>query len=143
MHTTYIHTCTSRSYIHVLIYMYILIYTNILYIGRVAQLAVVGYLVPELIGKFPGSVGYPGMEVNFADIPNGVDALTVLPSFGSFQIAASIGFWELFGWKETGDSIGDFGLGAQVLYTNACIHTFIHIFILTRKCTSVYVHTYT
>ena len=28
--------------------------------GRVAQLAVVGYLVPELIGKFPGSVGYPG-----------------------------------------------------------------------------------
>lgn len=83
--------------------------------GRVAQLAVVGYLVPELIGKFPGSVGYPGMEVNFADIPNGVDALTVLPSFGSFQIAASIGFWELFGWKETGDSIGDFGLGAQYL----------------------------
>jgi len=83
--------------------------------GRVAQLAVVGYLVPELFGKFPGSVGYPGMEVNFADIPNGVDALTVLPSFGSFQIAASIGFWELFGWKETGKSIGDFGLGAQYL----------------------------
>ena len=53
--------------------------------------------------------------MNFADIPNGVDALTVLPSFGSFQIAASIGWWELFGWKETGESIGDFGLGAQYL----------------------------
>merc|ERR1711998_829722 len=82
--------------------------------GRVAQLAVIGYLVPELIGKFPGSVGYPGMEVNFADIPNGVGALTVLPSFGSFQIAASIGFWELFGWQQ-GDSIGDFKFGDQYL----------------------------
>ena len=55
--------------------------------GRVCQLAVLGYVVPE-IARFPGSVG----GVNFADIPNGVQALSVLPAFGAFQIAASVKF---------------------------------------------------
>jgi hypothetical protein len=53
--------------------------------GRVCQLAVLGYVVPEIV-RFPGSIG----GVNFADIPNGVQALSAVPAFGAFQIAASV-----------------------------------------------------
>lgn len=76
--------------------------------GRVAQLAVVGYIVQELV-RFPGAIGV-NSEISFNDIPNGVDALSVLPGGGWFQIGASIGFWELFGWKQVeGSTPGDFG----------------------------------
>lgn len=35
-----------------------------------------------------------------------------LLAFGWFQIAASIGFWEIFGWQQTeGGNPGDFGYG--------------------------------
>ena len=73
--------------------------------GRVCQLAVVGFLAAEAF-RFPGSIG----GVDFADIPNGVAALNVLPAFGWAQIAMSIGYWETFGWKQTeGSTPGDFG----------------------------------
>jgi len=79
--------------------------------GRVCQLAVVGFLAAES-GRFPGSIG----GVDFADIPNGVAALNVLPAFGWAQIAMSIGYWEMFGWKQVeGSTPGDFDFkGNQV-----------------------------
>ena len=75
--------------------------------GRVAMLAVVGYLVAS-IARFPGAIDLDG--TTFQSIPNGLDAFKVVPAFGWFQIAASIGYWEIFGWKQAEDgAIGDFG----------------------------------
>jgi hypothetical protein len=75
--------------------------------GRVAMLAVVGYLVQE-IARFPGAIDLDG--TTFQSIPNGVAALSAIPAFGWFQIAASIGYWEIFGWKQSPDGpVGDFG----------------------------------
>ena len=49
--------------------------------GRVAMLAVLGYIVPEFY-RFPGEL-YPGLK--FADIPNGIQAVNVIP--GVFWMA--------------------------------------------------------
>ncbi len=77
--------------------------------GRVAMLAVVGYLVAE-IARFPGAIDLDG--TTFQSIPNGVAAIKAIPAFGWFQIAASIGYWEIFGWKQVEDGeVGDFGTG--------------------------------
>jgi hypothetical protein len=56
--------------------------------GRAAMLAVIGYVVPEFY-RFPGEL-YPGLA--FKDIPNGVQAIKVIP--GEFWIATffAIGF---------------------------------------------------
>ena len=43
--------------------------------GRAAMLAVIGYIVPEVY-RFPGELA-PGLK--FADIPNGIDAINVIP----------------------------------------------------------------
>lgn len=77
--------------------------------GRIAMLAVVGYLVAE-IARFPGAIDLDG--TTFQSIPNGVAALKAIPPFGWFQIAASIGYWEIFGFKQVEGSVpGDFGWG--------------------------------
>jgi hypothetical protein len=76
--------------------------------GRVSMLAVLGYLVAE-IARFPGSIDLDG--TSFQSIPNGVGAITVIPAFGWFQIAASVGYWEIFGWQKASDTAGDFGTG--------------------------------
>jgi hypothetical protein len=46
--------------------------------GRVAQLAVLGYIVPEVF-KFPGEIA-PG--VTFESIPNGIAAISAVPALG-------------------------------------------------------------
>ena len=56
--------------------------------GRVAQLAVLGYIVPEIF-RFPGEIA-PG--VSFASIPNGVAAISAIPSLGWIQIFFLIGY---------------------------------------------------
>jgi len=55
--------------------------------GRVAQLAVLGYIAPEIF-RWPGEIA-PGLK--FADIPNGVAALDVIPSLGWAQMIFLIG----------------------------------------------------
>jgi hypothetical protein len=63
--------------------------------GRVAQLAVLGYIAPETY-RF----GYdlvPG-EVNTADIPNGIAAINAVPFLGWVQIFAFVGCVETYGW---------------------------------------------
>jgi hypothetical protein len=79
--------------------------------GRVAQLAVLGLIVAQYV-RFPGGVGYD-FGISFDDIPNGVGALSVIPAFGWFQIGASIGWWEIYGWKQVeGSTPGDFGFNS-------------------------------
>lgn len=79
--------------------------------GRVAMLAVTGYVVAE-IARFPGAIDLDG--TTFTSIPNGLAAITAIPAFGWFQIAASIGWWEIFGWKQVeGANPGDFGYGNE------------------------------
>jgi Chlorophyll A-B binding protein len=56
--------------------------------GRVSQLAVLGYIAPEIY-HFPGDIA-PG--VSFASIPNGIQALTAVPALGWMQIFFLIGF---------------------------------------------------
>ena len=56
--------------------------------GRVAMLAVTGYIVQESV-RFPGPLD--GANLLFADIPNGVGAIGVVPSLGWLQLVASIG----------------------------------------------------
>lgn len=56
--------------------------------GRVAMLAVVGYVTQEIY-RFPGDIDLSGTK--FADIPNGVAALSAVPAFGWVQILFTIG----------------------------------------------------
>ena len=58
--------------------------------GRVAQLAVLGYLVQE-IGRFPGELS---LGLKFDDVPNGIDAISVVPALGWAQIFIGVGLVE-------------------------------------------------
>merc|ERR1719343_1447626 len=53
--------------------------------GRICMLAAMGYITPELTGKFPGSLS-PSLGLKFADVPNGLAALGKVPFTGWFQI---------------------------------------------------------
>jgi hypothetical protein len=55
--------------------------------GRVAMLAVVGYVVPEFY-RFGGTID---LNLKFADIPNGIAALSAVPALGWLQIFILIG----------------------------------------------------
>eukprot|EP00413_Alexandrium_margalefii_P025477 CAMPEP_0204580066 /NCGR_PEP_ID=MMETSP0661-20131031/43846_1 /ASSEMBLY_ACC=CAM_ASM_000606 /TAXON_ID=109239 /ORGANISM="Alexandrium margalefi, Strain AMGDE01CS-322" /LENGTH=800 /DNA_ID=CAMNT_0051589131 /DNA_START=52 /DNA_END=2454 /DNA_ORIENTATION=+ len=55
--------------------------------GRVSMLATMGYITPELTGKFPGYLS-PSMDLKYEDIPNGLAAISKVPGFGWFQIVA-------------------------------------------------------
>mmetsp|Transcript_3648 Transcript_3648/g.3767 ORF Transcript_3648/g.3767 Transcript_3648/m.3767 type:complete len:199 (+) Transcript_3648:56-652(+) len=79
--------------------------------GRVAQLAVFGYLFQEYF-RLPGTVDFVH---KFSDFPNGIAAVGAIPSFGWAQIVASIGYWELIGWEDNATGVpGDFGFGKGV-----------------------------
>ena len=79
--------------------------------GRIAMLAVAGYLVQEAGIRLPGNIDYSG--TSFASIPNGFDALTAIPQAGLLQIIGFIGFLELGVMKDItgGEHIGDFRNG--------------------------------
>uniref|UniRef100_A0A7S3L4E7 Uncharacterized protein n=1 Tax=Amphora coffeiformis TaxID=265554 RepID=A0A7S3L4E7_9STRA len=62
--------------------------------GRIAQLAVVGFLVQEAGIRLPGNIDLAGTK--FADIPNGYAGLEMIPYAGKLQIFAFIGFLEVF-----------------------------------------------
>jgi hypothetical protein len=69
--------------------------------GRVAMLAVVGYVVAETT-RFPGEIA-PGLK--FADVPNGVAALNAIPSLGWAQMFFFIGAVDYYGF------LGNFEIG--------------------------------
>jgi len=70
--------------------------------GRVAQLAVLGYVVPEFF-RFNYDMDLSGL--NTQDIPNGIAALYTIPLAGLAQIIFFIGFIERDGL------LGDFEIG--------------------------------
>merc|ERR1712174_142030 len=53
--------------------------------GRVSMLATMGYITPEVSGKFPGYLS-PSTELKFADIPNGLAAISKVPAAGWAQM---------------------------------------------------------
>lgn len=64
--------------------------------GRVAMMAVLGYIAPETY-RF----GYnltPDGSVNTNDLPNGIAAINALPFLGWVQILAFVGCVETYGW---------------------------------------------
>merc|ERR1712050_454487 len=64
--------------------------------GRISMLAGMGYMTPEITGKFPGYLS-PSLDLKFSDIPNGLAAFSKVPALGWAQIAAYMGFVELSG----------------------------------------------
>merc|ERR1712039_765915 len=62
--------------------------------GRVSMLATMGYITPEITGKWPGYLS-PSMGLKFADIPNGLAAISKVPAAGWGQIVAYAAFCEL------------------------------------------------
>jgi len=76
--------------------------------GRVSMLATIGYIVPEYF-KFDGECS-PSTGLKFADIPNGLKALSAVPPAGLAQMVAFAGFIELVANKPTGEP-GNFGKG--------------------------------
>jgi hypothetical protein len=68
--------------------------------GRVAQLAVIGYVVPEFY-KFPGDIA-PGLP--FASVPNGLAALDAIPTLGWLQMFFFIGSVDYWGLLILGDT---------------------------------------
>merc|ERR1719284_255621 len=61
--------------------------------GRISMLAAMGYMTPEIIGKFPGYLS-PSQNLKFADVPNGLAAISKVPVAGWAQIIAYMAFCE-------------------------------------------------
>merc|ERR1712198_108654 len=61
--------------------------------GRLSMLATMGYITPEITGKFPGFLSL-SKEVAFEDIPNGLAAISKVPGAGWLQIVAFCLFCE-------------------------------------------------
>ncbi|CAE8612232.1 unnamed protein product [Polarella glacialis] len=62
--------------------------------GRVCMLATMGYITPEVAGHWPGYLSF-SEKVKFADIPNGLAAISKVPGLGWFQIIAYAAFCEI------------------------------------------------
>lgn len=80
--------------------------------GRIAMLAVVGHLVQQNT-RLPGMLSVSA-NLSFADVPNGLAALTKIPPAGVAQIIAFVGFLELAVMKNVEGSFpGDFTVGGN------------------------------
>merc|ERR1712228_61437 len=53
--------------------------------GRISMLAAMGYMTPEITGKFPGMLS-PTQGLSFQDVPNGLKAISIVPAAGWVQI---------------------------------------------------------
>jgi hypothetical protein len=78
--------------------------------GRVAMFACIGYIVPEYT-KFPGYLA-PSADLKFADVPNGLAAVSKVPAEGWLQWLALCGFYEVCinGESASGEP-GNYGRG--------------------------------
>ena len=78
--------------------------------GRISMLAAMGFMTPEITGKFPGYLS-PSAGLKFADVPNGLAAISKVPALGWAQIIGYMGFVEVSGGFEDYKSgtPGDYG----------------------------------
>ena len=67
--------------------------------GRNCMMAPMGYMTPELTGKWPDFLS-PSAGLKFTDIPNGLGAISKVPALGWAQIVALFGFTEFSGGFE-------------------------------------------
>ena len=85
--------------------------------GRIAMLAIAGYLTTAAGVRLPGSISN-SEGLSFSDIPAGFEALKNIPGAGLFQLFAFVGFLETFVMKDSangaapGEFPGDFRNGA-------------------------------
>merc|ERR1712241_1287911 len=84
--------------------------------GRISMLATMGYITPELTGKFSGYLS-PSAGLKFADIPNGLAAVSKVPAVGWLQIVIYGGLCEASGWNARGEAPGDFQWKPPLLAT--------------------------
>jgi len=78
--------------------------------GRISMFATIGYMVPEYY-KFDGFLS-PSYGVKFADVPNGLGALSKVPALGIFQIITFAGIVELQVYNDqVNDEPGNYGAG--------------------------------
>merc|ERR1719188_1588035 len=75
--------------------------------GRVSMYACIGYIVPEYF-KWPGSLS-PSLGLQFEDIPNGLAAISKVPSSGWTQIVGFCGIYEFFLYRYNGKEPGNYG----------------------------------
>eukprot|EP00522_Entomoneis_paludosa_P016206 CAMPEP_0172440648 /NCGR_PEP_ID=MMETSP1065-20121228/1290_1 /TAXON_ID=265537 /ORGANISM="Amphiprora paludosa, Strain CCMP125" /LENGTH=203 /DNA_ID=CAMNT_0013189611 /DNA_START=7 /DNA_END=618 /DNA_ORIENTATION=- len=61
--------------------------------GRIAMIAVVGYLVQESGLRWPGAIDLSGLQ--FSDIPNGYAAFEAIPYAGKLQMFCAVGALEV------------------------------------------------
>ena len=76
--------------------------------GRVAMYATIGYIVPEYF-RWPGDLS-PSNGLSFSEVPNGLAAISKVPSGGWTQIVAFCGFYELSVYPYSGEP-GNYGKG--------------------------------
>ena len=91
-------------------------YTEIKH-GRIAMLAVVGYLTTEAGIRLPGRIDFRGDD--FADIPSGYAALETIPFLGNIQLLCFIGALEVFVMRDfagVAEFPGDLRNGIPTLY---------------------------
>merc|ERR1719288_72328 len=82
--------------------------------GRISMLATMGYITPEIVGKLPGSLS-PSKGLAFADIPNGLGAISKVPLPGLAQIVAYCAFCEISGMEGRGEEPGNFNFKPPLL----------------------------
>merc|ERR1719375_156559 len=79
--------------------------------GRISMLACIGYIWPELGGKFPGYLS-PSLGIEFKDVPNGLGAISKVPGVGWLQIVFFLGLYEvIFYVDQKNDEPGNYGCG--------------------------------
>jgi Chlorophyll A-B binding protein len=81
--------------------------------GRIAMLAVVGYLTQEAGARLPGTIDYSGLK--FTDIPNRFAAFKAIPAGGLLHLLFFIGVLEASVMRDvtgTNQFVGDFDNGA-------------------------------
>merc|ERR1712203_1092693 len=75
--------------------------------GRISMLATMGYITPEITGKFPGYLS-PSMGLKFSDVPTGLAAVSKVPALGWVQMVAYAAYCELSGPRTRAANTSDY-----------------------------------
>merc|ERR1719480_195420 len=73
--------------------------------GRICMLATIGYITPEITGKFSGFLS-PSQGLQFEDVPNGLGAISKVPLAGWVQIFLYAAFCEVSAMRTRTDEPG-------------------------------------
>merc|ERR1719362_748435 len=82
--------------------------------GRISMLATMGYITPDLTGKFPGMLS-PSLGLSYEDIPNGLGAFSKVPLLGWVQMVLYCAVCEVSGINSRGENPGQFNFKPPLL----------------------------